>query len=1138
MTSSVISTIEIVAFIVITIWQFYCINKKNLAREERYKQFFQPIASVFFVILAMVLVGVIKKGVISFFRALPEWMKSLESKSWMNESVGKALDGAAKYFDGIAQSIQTSFLLFAILNIIILFIYTQYKRAWRRTILKLDLKIEESEMKGSSGFSDDVLEIYKRIRSWARDKFYYHYKERKVWILKEEYGHTRTYVMIFFVSIIVLSLALLLPMNYFVNKGIMVERYMIAYPFILIGEVFYFINGLLKEEYNAKIAAEEDSAETIHQYHMMRKFLRDFFIDKIISDDTVVDYGIIDSVSNQDLFEQLRISEDPKEVAFGKYYEKINEQGFELNHHYLYASLKLMHGKSVLFNNPFYNDFSPYVFYPMNRSLLEDKKVLVILGRHGIEKDIKQWIIDGLSDVTDIPSMWKVGILGDEKTDCNIGILSRSNVNDFKVQKANSKFFKKVDYCIIIEPSRLLSTMQIGLNSIIKRCKGYKDKSVTFCTFDKNTDGLVDTLSHILMEDISEVSSTDKHDGVMSYVSWNVDSENIQHRMFNDVARYLGMGTELSFVALKNQISKTEWFGGDAFPVNDMNWIDKQYYRQLLNYADLPSNQEVMDQVFQTTDNFWSAKKENIKYMTVEDESFNMFEIVRNFATRSKEEGFINVISTEYLFKDYMGINKNMFEVDSKAIPYIVPDYARTGRNLALKLILMLSTGLVSESIIRKELTVFGLPTVDSFTVKEQLWNEMYNCFASAKDINLEKDYESLVEEVKNKEIHVGQYSICIDVIGEKKEYNPEIDAYEKLYFIEDERIVNHFIKELKSASYITEEEIDDRDYLGSELLGNIFQKILPGQYFTYNGKYYEMEGLTGDNDVLVRRAADHISGRPTYRQIRKYTVDYMKQCKGIGTSKDYGVFSVRRMTSDINVDTDAYFKMSVHNDFKTAKKVTVNNIPRRIYRNKNILEIQFPDGITEKIKYTLAVLLNESFRSFFAENQEYIIATTDYNMEENGENPLTYQIVGGDDCKINPNSIYIIEDNQMDIGLLTAVERNLKRIFETILDYLNWHKEFEEFSKTIKDMVEDSEKESIIPDKKPEPPKKDNALKRLFRRIFGKKKKEGETEDKNTENDNSKEKEESLEDGTSQNDLGEEEKDHTREEELKKDDE
>ena len=81
MTSSVISTIEIVAFIVITIWQFYCINKKNLAREERYKQFFQPIASVFFVILAMVLVGVIKKGVISFFRALPEWMKSLESKS-------------------------------------------------------------------------------------------------------------------------------------------------------------------------------------------------------------------------------------------------------------------------------------------------------------------------------------------------------------------------------------------------------------------------------------------------------------------------------------------------------------------------------------------------------------------------------------------------------------------------------------------------------------------------------------------------------------------------------------------------------------------------------------------------------------------------------------------------------------------------------------------------------------------------------------------------------------------------------------------------------------------------------------------------------------------------------------------------
>ena len=73
---------------------------------------------------------------------------------------------------------------------------------------------------------------------------------------------------------------------------------------------------------------------------------------------------------------------------------------------------------------------------------------------------------------------------------------------------------------------------------------------------------------------------------------------------------------------------------------------------------------------------------------------------------------------------------------------------------------------------------------------------------------------------------------------------------------------------------------------LGAELRDHIYQKLLPGQFFTYSGKYYEMLYTTYDGQVLVRRAADHIDGRPSYRQIRKYRITDTKVSEKIFTNK------------------------------------------------------------------------------------------------------------------------------------------------------------------------------------------------------------------------------------------------------------
>ena len=85
-----------------------------------------------------------------------------------------------------------------------------------------------------------------------------------------------------------------------------------------------------------------------------------------------------------------------------------------------------------------------------------------------------------------------------------------------------------------------------------------------------------------------------------------------------------------------------------------------------------------------------------------------------------------------------------------------------------------------------------------------------------------------------------------------------------------------------------------------------------------------------------------------------------------------------------------------------------------------------------------MTVLLNEIFLSLFAENAPYICAVT----PGSGEVPITCFLEGEDGCVPDENAIYIIEDSQLDIGLLIAVERNLQRIFSVACDYLNWHLE------------------------------------------------------------------------------------------------
>ncbi|MDO4460408.1 MAG: hypothetical protein Q4C42_10110 [Clostridia bacterium] len=858
--------------------------------------------------------------------------------------------------------------------------------------------------------------------------FYDYDSDKDIWYLRKSLTEVRKMLKVLYISVVVLSCIFTVGAYMMYLRNMISGVFYPVYGIILISEIFQYLNGLTKEEYESQVLHENPKAAGTADYSIMRDFLRKLFPDKLNAEDTAAASYLAEETLDT-LITSIENSRDRTEEIYGRFMRRLYYNNVELDRNYIHSGLDLLRGKSVLFNNPFYNDYTPYIFYPMNRTLLKHRKVLVILGRNSTEENVREWLTEGFTSVNSAPELWKTDKLtadADEYPD--VGIITRSDVHNLKLHEKLGDFFREVEFVVVLEPSKLLSTAQIGFSSIARKVNEGFSKPV-WCTIDKNCDGLVDALSHVLLTELTEVSATEKSSGVASYMLWDADGDNVQHRIVPNISRYLGFGTELSMAALRNQIPETNWYGGEAFPVKDIHWIAGQYYHELLNYANIPEAQENLNAGFKASSDMWSASKKENAYITAEDEANNMFEMQRDFATRAKDCGFVNILSGEYLLKDYMANNSKVFETDPKAIPYIVPDYVRSHRNIALRLIVMMCSGMLSELQIKHELSLINENPESGIDRLWEIFCENLNPVSKEKN-------RFIVKRNGKSDIVFGR-----DIILEKPKYNMDCGRVIKYYFIKDSKFIQTVVSDLQSAEFVAEDELDYRHYIGAELIGHIYQKYLPGQYFTLDGKYYEMLSVTSLDKMLVRRAADHIFGRPSYRQVRNYALSNFTESKEIGSVKNIDGMKISRLFADISVDTPAYWIMNRHNDFKTAKYVTINGVPSRFYSRKQVIKIELPDEeegkpVSREICRTVTVLFNELFRTVFAENDAYISAVLAGEKAEKSF-PLTYSLDGDES-----NAIYIIEDSQLDLGLLVAFERNIKRFFEIICDYLEWDKE------------------------------------------------------------------------------------------------
>lgn len=1000
-------------------------GKINLSKANRSRQFLMPVIAFVYCVICVVILDDIQRWISMLFTWLGQHFSILNNISWQSSAT-------------------------IIFNILFVLGFVVIKA------VVLPIVSAVWKLNGVAQITSEL--------------FYDYEEDVDKWLLKPSLSDFRGYMKgIHLANLFASSLVFAIGVHY-PKAAFLKTAFYPAFGVIVLGECVHFLSGMTKTEFIEDILGEDEESYKIANYGMLRGILRELFSERVLFENTC---DTSDGISSSfDQLDEMLQSEDPSLKMIGSYYQKLKDAGEDIDLNYVKSSVNLLSGKSTLFCNPFYRDLTSYILLPMIKQLISYRKCLIVLGRDSALDDVKDWIDTGLRNFSSTDSLWQSKVLDKQGCDSDVGLIKFSDIHNLEIHKANKDFLKKVGFVFIVEPSRILASGQVGLGLLVNSCEK-SGKEIVYCACDRNCDGLVDALSHLLKTSITEVTATITGGGNNSQMYWNADGEYMHHKIFPNISRYLGVGTEINVVAMKYQLDQTGWVGCEKFPVSDMKWIAGQYHKQICAYADLPENQASFDRAFHVHPNLWSTTKKENSFLVVEDEFQNLFEITRVFSSRAKSQGFINVISENYLLRDYMLDNVDVFMADPKAIPTIVPDYARTERNMVLKLIMMMAYDSVSEERVAKELMLCGIQFEDPYVALKSLIVKHCNI----EDASLSVRFR---EELQNDSLN----SITV------KYY--EIDETNELY---------EYSRLLKNAYYIAEDEEGESHYIGAKLYGHVFQAMLPGQFMTFDGKYYEVQTVTPLNGVVVRRAADHITGRRYYRQIRRCYMNNWTDGSEMGCKRTLYGIELTRGYANVSVETDGYLEMDSYGDLARAKKVLLNGIPARNYRNKSVLKIKLPEKGTKQICYTICLLLNEIFRTTYPEMHHYVTALVPYSEEILSENlsDAMYRLEG--ECE--KNCIYIVEDSDIDLGLIVSVERNLKRYFEIVADVLDWHcKKMLEKPPVEKEEVKEEPLES---EDEPEEKRKGllrfvDSLKGFFRKLFGKNKGDSELAEKENE--------------------------------------
>lgn len=982
----------------------------NIRREKRNAQILNPVLGTVFVILLIVFLDRIGTG----FRDLVTWL------------------GTNVSFLSFLRDLDLVYGVTYILNALIILAFVAVKSLLRPLMLKMHSS--EKIMQVLTGRWYECIPLTQAQLEELREKESKRGKKRRKkrgkrassrkkeeenderwrvrWYVKRSYSEVRKVFLGLYIGAVVVSCLLFILAGELSGTSAFTASFYPALGVLILGEIFFFLNGYTYREAEEKRKLKPPAQEV--EYEPIRKKYEELFPARLKESGSILRVENKKDASEaliEQYEEEYKLTNSHDAELLGEY-TKLLAKRKQVDENLMSSVRRLLDGESVLFASPFYEKVTDYIFLFLLRRLMENDRVLLVMGRNGAESNIVDWVKRGLTGINGFDELWKISSLEEADESSDLIYVPLRHIYGQELFQKKRKILSEVGVVILFDASRLLGTMQMGLSVLVNYVR--KGKKPQFVVFDRNCDGLVDSLSHVLHTSIEEVVPTARNSIDCGEMIWNADGAMLQSKLGVNTSRYFGMGVELAMLAVRNKVSRVSWLSYEKFPNRDMRWIMLQYYVPICKALGIPESKSALEERIDLCVDPWAMRMRKNAYLVIEDEYNNIYETARQFSALATEQEFMHIISQNYLLKDYMAAHADLFRDDPKAIPNIVPDYQRSVKNSVYKVLMRLVAGELPEEDAEELLAHCGWAADGKSTVFERLLNVLKTYFKGTD-----------VSDERLKEVLVREEHASADIYSEKKEV---------FYSVKDKEFIDEFLSQLKISYYVAE-DVTERGVLGARLYGHVYQDFLPGVFTILDGKYYEVISVSKAYGVEVRRAADHLTQRRYYRQLRNYKVSGFKALEETASRKSYGKVWFEIGEAEIEVDTYGYLEMSDFGDMKHANKVLINDVEKRTYRNKTVMRVNL-EGSTPEVRTTIAVMINEIFVSLFPDTHNFICAAV--SRQENAELDGYLPELSTDEP--DDGYVYIIEDSLIDLGLLICVSRYFMRIMDIICDLLTWH--------------------------------------------------------------------------------------------------
>jgi len=731
--------------------------------------------------------------------------------------------------------------------------------------------------------------------------------------------------------------------------------------------------------------------------------------------------------------ERYADTDDNKVQYFYTYLRnRVTQQYYHI--HCIDATVKLLQGENIFIATPFYHDIDICIFFPAYMSLLRNEKVLIMVEDTGKLEEISAWVKAGIEEIQDLADLWNVDVLDSMVDSTDVGIMAFQDIYRSQNQEWRQAFFDKVSYTIIMDASNLLLGGQEAVVSWARKI-GKRVSKCNWLLCDRNAESMVDLFSHLLNTKFIYVSATPYYARNVVTAYWNAEKEPM--RTWLPVQRYMGVESRIVEIAARENIQPIVWYGEEYMPIYDLKWVMGQYYEKYSSRTGSKPFQSQLDDCVVCDISGNECKAQKARFLIVEDDRFNLYEIGRQYATRAEEKIFINIISPKYMMRDFMKQNEEIMNADPKWIGQFVPEYVNSRRNIVLRLISKLLEGPV------KDTEIMNMLAEDEDKADNEILVMDYGISALVRTVLGDKDFE----------IH----TTC------KSRYSEQTGQMEQEYYYEmvSEEIRRDMNGYFCQACYIDEE--GNKVHISKMMLaGHLDQKYQVGQFVVFGGKYYEIMGKTVigyERSLLVKRASEQIAGRKYYRQNRGYRIQE-DSIPGLRKATIKDIYSkkgiaVRRYCVNMNAYTYGYVEMKGWNYILSGRKVFWKQGDRekngeREYRYKEILEIEltYEENVMPFLPVWLASLFSEIFCTLYPQYYHLLSVAVDRKhfcqmleavpYEKDIIEAILYYVLANVEGG-QKNCFYILEDSREDMGLLRSIERNFRRILGMLEKYMAW---------------------------------------------------------------------------------------------------